>query len=227
MEMLLERSSELEQLGRRLAAVRETGRGHVLLVAGEAGVGKTSLLRAFETSAGVRSLWGACDPLFAPRPLGPFVELSRTASTELRAAVEGEAMAWEVVTALEADLRRDAPAIVVIDDLHWADEATLDVLRLLARRPEQVPALVLATYRDDELSLGHPLRLVLGELATNRDVSRLAVPRLSPEAVAELAAPHAVDADELYRRTEGNPFFVVEALDACNDGIPETIRDAV
>ena len=227
MEVLLERAAELEQLGRRLAAVRETGRGQVLLVAGEAGVGKTSLIRAFADACGARVLWGACDPLFAPRPLGAIADLSRGASAEVCEAVEGEANAWDVVAALEADFRRHATNVVVLDDVHWADEATLDVLRLLARRPEHVPALVIATYRDDELSLAHPLRLVLGELATNRDVSRLVLARLSQDAVTQLAQPHGVDPAELYRRTAGNPFFVVEALAAGGDGIPATVRDAV
>ena len=111
--------------------------------------------------------------------------------------------------------------------MHWADEATLDVLRLLARRVETVPALVIASYRDDELDPAHPLRIVLGELTTTQNVGRMKLVLLSPGAVAQLAEPYGVDADELYRKTAGNPFFVVEALAAGAEGIPETVREAV
>jgi tetratricopeptide (TPR) repeat protein len=111
--------------------------------------------------------------------------------------------------------------------VHWADEATLDVLRLLARRVETVPALVVASYRDDELDRAHPLRIMLGELATSRTVGRMKLVRLSPGAVTQLAEPYGVDADELYRKTAGNPFFVVEALATGAEGIPDTVRDAV
>ena len=111
--------------------------------------------------------------------------------------------------------------------MHWADEATLDVLRLLARRVETVPALVIASYRDDELDPAHPLRIVLGELTTTQNVGRMKLVLLSPGAVAQLAEPYGVDADELYRKTAGNPFFVIEALAAGAEGIPETVREAV
>ena len=115
----------------------------------------------------------------------------------------------------------------MIEDLHWADEATLDVVKLLVRRIEGAPALILASYRDDELDRAHPLRLVLGEFATGQAVERLKLESLSPAAVATLAEPHGVDVDELYRKTEGNPFFVTEVLAAGEDEIPDTIRDAV
>src|SRR4051794_22646955 len=197
MELLLERAAELELLERRLAAVRETGRGQVLLVGGEAGVGKTALVRTFAESRD--ALWGTCDALFAPRPLGALVEIARRCGPELQAVVESEAMPWHVVAALEPELAQRTPALLVFDDMHWADEATLDVVRLLARRAEQVPALVVVAYRNDELSLGHPFQLVLGELVTSRDVSRLTLSRLSPDAVAELAEPYPVDAGELFR----------------------------
>src|SRR5947208_6201976 len=72
-ERLVERSSELEVLEEALARVRNGGAGELLFVAGEAGVGKTSLLRAFTDGSGARVLWGACDPLFTPRPLGPLL----------------------------------------------------------------------------------------------------------------------------------------------------------
>ena len=115
--------------------------------------------------------------------------------------------------------------MLVLEDLHWADEATLDVLRLLPRRLANVPALVLATYRDDELDRWHPLRIVLGELGTGDGIARLRLPPLT--AVAKLAEPHGLDADELYRTTAGNPFFVTEVLAAGEDGNPADRPDAV
>ena len=117
--------------------------------------------------------------------------------------------------------------MLVLEDLHWADEATLDVVKLLGRRLSGVPVLVVGTYRDDELHPTHPLRVVLGELAADDAVERLEVELLSPAAVAALAAPHGVDAAELYRKTEGNPFYVTEALAVAEAEIPPTVRDAV
>jgi DNA-binding CsgD family transcriptional regulator/tetratricopeptide (TPR) repeat protein len=114
-----------------------------------------------------------------------------------------------------------------VDDLHWADEATLDVLRLLARRIESIGSVVLASYRDDELGREHPLRIVIGDLATVAGVDRLSVSPLSAGAVQELARPHGLDAVELYRTTGGNPFFVTEALAAGDQQVPATVRDAV
>ena len=136
-------------------------------------------------------------------------------------------MPHEVASALARELRARGTSLFVLEDLHWADEATLDVLRLLARRLGTVPALVVATYRDDELDNAHPLRRVLGEFATTDVVRRMGLAPLSPAAVAQLAGRRGVDADELYRKTAGNPFFVVEALAAGAEEIPVTVRDAV
>ena len=226
---LLERAGELSSLAESLGAVHGSSRGQIVLVGGEARVGKTALLRQFceECREPARILWGACDPLFTPRPLGPLLAVAEGAGGELESVVGSRVMPHEVVAALVRDLRARAPTVFVLEDLHWADEATLDVLRLLARRVETVPALIVGSYRDDELDRSHPLRIVLGELATSPMVGRLKLTALSPAAVAQLANAHAVDADELYRKTAGNPFFVVEALAARAEEIPGTVRDAV
>ena len=221
---LLERSEQLSALGESLDSVAGEGSGRLALVRGEAGVGKTALLRRFrEDRAGaVRILWGNCDPLFTPRPLGPLFALP-----ELRDVVARDVLPHEVVSALVDELRRPAPTVFVLEDLHWADEATLDVLRLLCRRLESFPALVVGTFRDDELDRAPLLRIVLGELGTSERTSRLKLRPLSPAAVATLAQPHGLDEVELYRKTGGNPFFVVEAIAAGTDEIPDTVRDAV
>ena len=115
----------------------------------------------------------------------------------------------------------------MLEDLHWADEATLDVIALLGRRIDATPALVVLTYRDDELDRRHPLRILLGALATARSVRRLDIAPLSRAALAQLAESHDVDPDELFRKTAGNPFFVTEALAAAEAEIPHTVREAV
>ncbi len=225
---LLERSRCLSILGESLAGVRSDSSGRLVLVAGEAGVGKTLLLRRFcdDQRDSARVLWGACEALFTPRPLGPFLDVAAEIGGELQELTESSAMPHELAAALLRELQRRA-TILVVEDVHWADEATLDVLRLLARRVEATPALVLASYRDDELDRDHALRLVLGELATRATVDRLKVEPLSPAAVAALAQPHGVDAVELYRTTGGNPFFVTEVLATAGERIPATVRDAV
>jgi predicted ATPase len=225
----LERAAELSVLVDCLEAVERSARGQVLLVGGEAGVGKTALARRFcdERRQSARILWGACDPLFTPSPLGPFRVVAEEVGGELEEVIARGAMPHAVVTPLARELSARAPTVFVLEDVHWADEATLDVLRLLARRVEALPALVVVTYRDDALDRAHPLRILLGELATSRAVGRVKLVRLSPAAVAQLAEPYGIAADELYRKTGGNPFFVVEALASGAEGIPDTVRDAV
>jgi ATP/maltotriose-dependent transcriptional regulator MalT len=226
---LLERARQLEALETMLGAVRATSRGRLVLVAGEAGAGKTALTRRFvdEHRGGARVLEGACDALFTPRALGPLLDVAAQTGGQLAATTAGDADPHATANALLDELGRRAPTILVLEDLHWADEATLDVVRLLARRIDTAKALVLATYRDDELELRHPLRVVLGEMATATNVVRCELPPLSREAVAQLAEPHGLDPDELHRRTAGNPFFLTEVLAGGDREIPPTVRDAV
>ena len=115
-----------------------------------------------------------------------------------------------------------APSVLVVEDVHWADEATLDVLRVLGRRIESVDALVILTYRDDAVGPVHPVRMLLGDLATAPGLGRVALDPLSPQAVAEMAAGYALDAAELHRLTGGNPFYVHEVLEAGGDQVPAT-----
>jgi DNA-binding CsgD family transcriptional regulator len=226
---LLERSDCLSALGACLAGVMSRGRGCLVLVDGEAGVGKTSVVRRFcaEQAASARVLWGTCEALFTPRPLGPLFDVAETTGGELEELVASGARAHEVVAELVRELRRRSPTVVVLEDVHQADGASLDVIRLLGRRVAGLSALVVVTYREVELSATHPLRIVLGELAAAGDVVRLAIEPLSPAAVAELARAYEVDPGELFRRTGGNPFFVTEVLATGTGPIPRTVRDAV
>ena len=226
--ILLERDEALGELDAALVRVL-AGEGRLLLLGGEAGIGKTVLVREFcaTQAPDVRILAGACDALFTPRPLGPLLEIAATAGGELEQLVAGEARPHEVATALLAELRR-RPTLVVLEDAHWADEATLDVIRLLGRRIAHTSGLFLVTYRDDALERTDPLRIVLGELSSQPGSERVSLARLSPSAVTTLAEPHGLDADDLYRKTAGNPFFVTEVLAAGSaDEIPATVRDAV
>jgi ATP/maltotriose-dependent transcriptional regulator MalT len=226
---LLERSRELSALGAALGTVRGGSPGRLVLVGGEAGIGKTALIRRFcdEQRSATRVLWGCCDPLFTPQPLGPFLDVAEATGGELRDLVASGAKTHEIASALGRELQAGAPTVLVLEDLHWADEATLDVLRLLARRIAAVPALVLTSYRDDELDDAHPLRFVLGELVRDEAIDHLTLAPLSAAAVKELAEPGALDADELYRTTGGNPFFVTEVLAVGGAEIPQTVRVAV
>ena len=225
---LLERADELSALREYLREVA-AGRGRLVAISGEAGVGKTALLRRFcageVTSA--RVLWGNCDVLFRPRPLGPLFEIAEATGGELAELVSSGAKTHEVVAALVREVARRSPTVIVLEDVHHADGATLDVMRMLGRRVGGIPALVLATYREEELAVSHPLRIVLGELVGVHGVERVSIEPLSQAAVAELARPHEVDPDELFRRTGGNPLFVTEVLAGGSDAIPHTVRDAV
>ena len=221
---LLERSGQLGALGGALAAVAGSSRGRVMLVAGEAGVGKTALLRRF--CAGVdgsaRVLWAGCEPLFTPRPLGPVVDLAQVVGGEVAACAAGGGRPFDVAVALLGELAA-GPSVLVVEDVHWADEATLDVIRLVGRRVAGVPALLVLSYRDDELERSHPLRIVLGDLPGSERVTRLELAGLSPPAVAELAGPAGVDAGELHQWTAGNPFFVTEVLAAGAGPVPRSV----
>jgi DNA-binding CsgD family transcriptional regulator len=224
---LLEREPFLQDLRKTLAEV-ESGRGRLVLVAAEAGGGKTALVQAFLAGLprDIRMLRGACDALFTPRPLGPFSDVARETGGELERQVEAGARPHEILGALVEELQR-RPTVLVLEDLHWADEATLDVLRLLGRRVGTTRSLLVATYRDDELHPAHPLRVIVGTLVGEEAVARMLLPVLSLEAVRALAAAHMVDPAELFRRTGGNPFFVTEVLASETTDLPGTVRDAV
>jgi DNA-binding CsgD family transcriptional regulator len=224
--MLLERGVQLAVLAGCLAEAT-AGRGRVVLVHGEAGVGKTALIRRFCAESHAQVLWGACDPLSTPRPLGPFVDIAEHTGGPLFEAVGRAESPYEVADALPRPNGDGRPTLLVLEDLHWADEATLDVLRLLARKIEGTRMLVAATYRDDALDRIHPLRIALGEIATRPAVERVPVEPLSRAAVTELAARAGFDPDALYLKTAGNAFFVTEILATGDGSIPPTVVDAV
>jgi len=224
---LLERASLLDELGAALGATA-TG-GCVALVAGEAGMGKSALVRRFAErhSADARFLLGACDPLLTPRALGPLHDLGRQTGGRLAALLAAGSPREQLFAGLLDELDRGAgPQVVVVEDAHWADEATLDLLVFLGRRIERTRALLIVTYRDDELAVDHPLRGVVGRLPPEA-VRRLRLLPLSEAAVAELARRAGRPAAGLRSLTGGNPLLVTEVLAAADAGVPLTVRDLV
>jgi DNA-binding CsgD family transcriptional regulator/tetratricopeptide (TPR) repeat protein len=214
--VLLEREQTQVTLSRAVgdAAV---GRGSVVLVTGEPGIGKTSLIRAFVDDApdSTRLLLSACDDLMASRTLGP-----------LRDAVLGNDPVLDPFPALLDELAASTPTVLVVEDVHWADDATLDVLGYAARRIETVGAVLVLTFRDDEIDAHHPLHRFLGALS-GCPVHRIALAPLSRAAVARMCEGTAADPGALHRVTGGNPFFVTEALASPDDAVPVSVLQAV
>ena len=227
--MLFERDTELQLLA-DLAAHTAQGAGHVVALSGDAGIGKSSLLREFAANLARPSVcyWGMCDALFTPRPLGPVQDiaallLSQTGDRSDKGGIE-------LFPQLFARLQQaDAPTVLIVEDLHWADVGTLDFIRFLGRRITLCPVLLVISFRDDEVGRDHALRRVLGELPSDR-VKRIELSPLSINAVRELTAGSERDAEKLLQITGGNPFFVSEILsdiDTEETRVPESVQDAV
>lgn len=225
---LEERDGEIESLTRWWREAR-AGTGRLVLVGGDAGAGKTVLVEEFSRRLdGVRLLRGSCEPLTTPIALGPLRDMAHSLSPTLRRTLTGPADPVEARRLMLDELRGGAdPTLVVLDDAHWADEATLDLLRFLGRRIEACPAMLVVSYRQDEVGARHPLRVLAGDLAALPVVRRLTVPMLSEAAVARLAEGTDIDPAELYRRTGGNAFFVTQVLGDGRATVPPTVRDAV
>lgn len=267
--VLLERTSTLDDLERWLADAR-TAQGRLVLVGGEAGVGKTSLLQAFAARSaegrrpgGATLLWTGCDPLSTPRPLGPLVDIAPALGERVEALLQAPSSTvdpepfsgppaatpeWQreaLFAGVLAELTGPTVRILVIEDLHWADEATLEMLRFLARRIARARVLIVGSYRDEETGPTHPLRLLLGDLTGVACVRRLSLDPLSLDAVTAMAGESGVDPVHLLATTGGNPFYVSEVIAAAGSRspadnrspagagtapgreIPATVRDAV
>jgi tetratricopeptide (TPR) repeat protein len=225
---MLERDDQLARL-QHLFEQATLGFGHLVFIGGEAGAGKSLLVQTFTDSIAARSqvLIGWCDPVSPPRPAGPLVDMARGFGDPVSSVLRRENRPG-LFDAVYADLAAaQRPTVLIFEDVHWADETTLDLMRFLGRRLGTVPALVLATYRDDETGRDHPLRSRLGDLATQSAVSRMALAPLSLDAVTALAGRSSVDASRIWARTGGNAFFVTEVLQAASEDMPATVADAV
>ena len=225
---LLERESALADLDAALAAAR-SGHGRVVLVSGGAGMGKTSVVRAFLAGldARTRVLEGACDDLLTPRPFGPVHDLSRQARPALARAL-GAGEAQSIFTALLDELTDPGDAavtVLVVEDAHWADDASLDALAFVARRVEGLRVLLVFTYRDDEVPVVSLLQRVLGGLRSPVAI-RVALGPLSARAVTRLAGEPGAGL-RVHASTGGNPFFVTELLAAEHEGLPASVSQSV
>ncbi|MBP6813873.1 MAG: AAA family ATPase [Burkholderiaceae bacterium] len=228
---LLERDDVLAQLQ---AQWREAaaGPGRLVFVEGEAGIGKTSLLRAFASrlDGRVPLRTGACEAMLAPEPLGVLEDIAQQCPrARLTGLVQAGAERPHLFAAF-VDMLAEMPGVVVLEDVHWADQATLDLLRYAGRRIRRTRSLLVASLRSDEVGAAHPLRVILGDLATSGAL-RLTLAPLSPAAVHTLcldAGAAVFDSGALHRDTAGNPFFVTEVLaGGAAPGVPRTVQDAV
>lgn len=227
---LLERDGSLAALAQRLQGLqRADGQGACVLVHGEAGVGKTSLLRRLrrDHASAVRWLWGACEPLLSPQPLGPLIDLLDQLPPALALAVRSGVQGQQVLAGMLQLLReRQPPTVLVVEDVHWADSATLDLLRYLGRRIDSTRALLVLSYRDDNTPISNPLLGVLGALPTGCTL-RLPLAPLSRPTVDAWARRAGRDPQAVFAATGGNPFFVSELLSCHAAQLPATVCDAV
>ena len=222
--MLLERESDVADFEQALAEARSAGR--IVLVSGEAGIGKTTLVRSVLGAAdGMRVLWGACDALVVARSLGPVHDLARRTGGALAEAVENGAGREPLLAALLDELSAPRPTTVAIEDLHWADEATLDVIALLSRRLPETRGCLVLTCRSEAPTAREDVRRVLESLPAAH-VTRIEPAPLSEAAVQRLARRAGRDAVDLYALTGGNPFLVTEVL-ASDDSVPRRVQGAL
>ncbi len=247
------RHQEQSELHTRIHAASD-GAGGLVLVGGEAGTGKTSLLHAVLSSAGlVQSVTGRCPGPDETPPYGPWVEvvqrLGRDDGWETHTLPPpfgqqaGEWTAYELAGTLSYWLgQRNQPLVVIIEDIHWADSASLELIRYIAPRLQEWPVLLVATYRTDELHRSHPLWSLVPEMQ-RAGAARILLDRLTPADVAEvvsrafspeLATPAVIDL--VWKRTAGLALFVRELLEAASrtgkvpgpdDPLPQTLRQAM
>ena len=225
---LMERDGFLTALGSEFEDV-SGGEGHSIFVSGEAGIGKTSLIKAFCNEVKNRSniYQGICDALFTPRPLAPLydvlLQLGRTIPEGNIDITNRTAFFTNFLQELND---RNKVTVVVFEDIHWADEATLDFIKFLARRITQLKCLFILTYRDTEIHPGHPLRNIMGQLNPD-SFSRIELLPLSKQAVEKMARERGYNGEDVYRITNGNPFYVTEILASYSAGIPDNIKDSI
>lgn len=221
---LLERERELDVLRDTLREVRD-GLGAGIALAGDSGTGKSSVIAAAVGDAeGLRILRGQCDPLATPRPLGPLRDLGMS-DLVARAGTDDVHLS-ETAHAVLAALATE-PTVLVVEDLHWADAASVDVLRYLARRVETVPLVVLITYRDMEVGARHPARPLLGDFATLDGLRTVHLRPLSVDAVASVVDGSGLDPERVHALTGGNPFYVSQVAQEPDRPLPDSVRDTI
>jgi len=225
---LIERADVLTLLQTQFKNIAE-GEGHCVFVSGEAGIGKTSLVKVFckQQKDDCIIYRGACEALFTPRPLAPLYDFIWQVNSDLLPNSHTIEERSELFLKFFLELsKKKEKILIVFEDIHWADEATLDFIKFFARRISQLRCLFILTYRDDELQSGHPLRNVLGDLPPDI-FKRVQLTALSRDAVYKLANEKGYDGENVYTITGGNPFYLNEILAAYSPGVPENIKDAI
>ncbi|MDO6435149.1 LuxR C-terminal-related transcriptional regulator [Flavitalea sp. BT771] len=224
---LIERAGFLSLLKSKFDAIESEG--HCILVSGEAGIGKTSLIRAFckEQKDECNIYLGTCDALFTPRPLAPLYDIVWQMGSDLPNNSENLAdragLFARILHELASQRRR---TLIVFEDVHWADEATLDFIKFLARRITRIQCLFVLTYRDDEVNSFNQLRNVLGQLPPD-SFTRMQLVPLSREAVEKMAEEKGYKGEDVYSISGGNPFYVNEILASYSLGVPENVKDSI
>src|SRR6478735_7253716 len=196
---LVERGEFLASLQKQLTNI-ETDEGHCVFVSGEAGIGKTSLVKAFleENKGNCLIYQGACDALFTPRPLAPLYDIMWQVNSDLWPGNHTSEERSELFTIFFRELStQKGKIIIVFEDIHWADEATLDFIKFFARRIAQLRCLFILTYRDDEINSQHPLRNVLGQVPPD-SFTRLKLTTFSRHAVEKMADEKGYNGEDVY-----------------------------
>ena len=223
--MLLERDAELGLLVGLLDEVPASG-GKVVLLRGEAGIGKSALVRAFCDRVGSSALvhLGYCDDLQTPQPFGPFWDISQGSPSLLSALREHDRQhVFDAV--LDVLGTSSQPNVLVIEDTHWSDEATLDAIRHTGRRIAGANGLLIITYRAGEVDVEHPLRRVIGDLSPH-NIVRIELSGLSLAAVSTIVEGSGSDPERVLQMTRGNPFLVTEWAMSDGDEVPSSVRDS-
>lgn len=229
--MLIEREDAIEKLSEMVEKIND-GRGQIALVSGEAGIGKTSLLEEIKRifNAQYKIFWGGCDPFFTPRPFGPLYDFAPNFSAKILNLLENGASPSTIYSAIHETLEKaQQPIILIFEDVHWADYATLDLFKFLGRRISFLKCLLVISFRNDAVNDREALRQMI-DMLPSAHTTRIVIEPLSLEGVTQLAAGTEHDISKLHEITTGNPFFITELLatkDKIGKSLPASVQDAI
>ena len=182
---LFDRDDFLKQLN---VALKDAGNGNgsLIVISGEAGIGKTSLVETFIEDKDLKIYWGACDALQIPRPLGPLYDIAMQSTSNILHLLEKSTDKQLLfATTLHLFQKSTQPILMIIEDIHWADESTIDLIKYLGKRINKEKALLIVTFRDDEINAEHPIKTMLGDIP-QKNICRIELTALSEKSVEEL-----------------------------------------
>nr|WP_299339895.1 AAA family ATPase [Allomuricauda sp.] len=218
--VLYEREEVLQTLGDTLERTEDTG--HIVLLSGNAGMGKTSVVKRFleTTPNSIPKYVGYCDDLYTPRPLGPLIDILMSKEKIIQPLEENQR---DSLFLGMLDLLRER-SVLVIEDVHWADDGTLDFIKFLNRRIHNTKCTVLLTFRPNEIQEASMLGLSHNVI---KSVTRISLKPLSKVTVLSLCNEKGIDGQHIYDLTDGNPFFTSEYLLNTLEGIPDSINNLI